>query len=262
MKTKYWHITIHWPNLWVAKNTSEREQEIQGRYKVPRCKLLTFSPLKPHNIWATCSGIPFYLCQVYRYLPKLFWVSLSDTPCRNKEPHFSGKSVTNYFTLYQADCSADIYKKITTEQDIKYLTYDIICPRLVLNKHQETCNDNPCLRNKTSNQPIQRYMAYGSVWNKCALSNNPFLQLLQVGPIPTMTAPLHFTNHKLPPQVNFISLRKKNSGDSNGSSIPLSSFFGHVVIHQKMAESNRDCLHNTPWPLSDHIFKSPFINNI
>lgn len=51
---------------------------------------------------------------------------------------------------------------------------------------------------------------------KCAAIQQSLIAALQVGPILTMTAPLHFNNHQLPPQVNF-NLRKNSEQKSNGS---------------------------------------------
>lgn len=85
---------------------------------------------------------------------------------------------------------------------------------------------------------------------KCAAIQQSLIAALQVGPILTMTAPLHFNSHQLPPQVNF-NLRKNSEKKSNGRFFsPTIVFFFrpfNVVKHLqiKMVESNRDCLHNT-----------------
>lgn len=85
---------------------------------------------------------------------------------------------------------------------------------------------------------------------KCAAIQQSLIAALQVGPILTMTAPLHFNSHQLPPHVNF-NLRKNSEKKSNGRFFsPTIVFFFRpftVVKHLqiKMVESNRDCLHNT-----------------
>lgn len=85
---------------------------------------------------------------------------------------------------------------------------------------------------------------------KCAAIQQSLIAALQVGPILTMTAPLHFNSHQLPPQVNF-NLRKNSEKKSNGRFFSPTIVFLFrpftVVKHLqiKMVESNRDCLHNT-----------------
>lgn len=148
-------------SVWFRTTDIEKRR---NREDIPWCQFLTFFSIEKHTITELPVQLfPFYLCQVYRYLLKLFWVSLFGTRSkrhRNETTISVRKTVRNSSSMHKGQTSI---KKISTEQDIKYLTYDIICPHLVLNKHRETCNDNPCLSDKTLYLPIQRFPPYGYI---------------------------------------------------------------------------------------------------
>lgn len=66
-----------WTSVWFGTTDIEKQR---NREDIAWCQFLTFFSIEKHTITELPVQLfPFYLCQVYRYLLKLFWVSLFGT---------------------------------------------------------------------------------------------------------------------------------------------------------------------------------------